>query len=201
MKNVLGKIFLAITFTWFFSFQVLAFDSACSRPTELTCDYYANCVENYLPCGSKGYALGYGKLYCQRFLDTSYTTYQADLWRDETLLCLQRELSLFVFFSPYEIKSCSNIKKNAYESHADCYVHPNRSHPELSICYLSPADLKLTTQNIKAVDMLRWRGLKQMSRVARLCLELLSKNRAIPNSYGVSTEQQKALWQSMLKIE
>lgn len=180
---------------------IWGFDSNCSRPTDLSCDYYNNCVENYLSCGPKGYALGYGKVYCQRFLDTNYTTYQAELWRDATLLCLQRELSLFVFFSPYEMKTCSSIMKYAYGTHANCYVSPNRSRSELSICYLSPVDIKITTHNLKLVDVFRWYGLRQMAQVAKLCLELFNKNKTNPYLPGNSLEEQKIFWESMLIAE
>ncbi|HAZ14896.1 MAG: hypothetical protein A2X86_21200 [Bdellovibrionales bacterium GWA2_49_15] len=195
MKTILSKVFLVAISLCFLCSPSWSFDSTCSRPTDLSCEYYSRCVENYLACGADGYSIGYGKRYCQRFLDTSYSTYQGDLWRDETLLCLQRELSLFVFFSPYEIKSCSTIKKYAYETHANCYVRPNRGRPELSICYLSPLDVKLTTQNLRAVDVLRWNGLKQMAQVAKLCLELLNNGKASLSS--VSVEDQKDFWKSM----
>ncbi len=185
-------LFVAILFM--FSLQVFAVEPACSRPTELNCDYYQNCVESYLSCGSGGYALGYGRFYCQRFLDTNYTTYVGDQWRDATLLCLQRELSLFLYFTPYRTKTCPIIKKYAYETHANCYVRPEQGRPELSICYLPPADVLLTTQNLKAVDILRWGGLKQMAQVARLCLDLLNHTKAM----GPTLEEQKVLWQSIL---
>ena len=33
------------------------------------CDFYSQCVETRIPCGSSGYSLGYGERYCNLFED------------------------------------------------------------------------------------------------------------------------------------
>ena len=36
---------------------------------EGNCDFYPQCVETRIPCGSSGYSLGYGEKYCHIFAD------------------------------------------------------------------------------------------------------------------------------------
>ena len=36
---------------------------------EGNCDFYPQCVETRIPCGTSGYALNYGERYCTRFTD------------------------------------------------------------------------------------------------------------------------------------
>ena len=40
----------------------------CSQLAESgDCTFYSSCVENRIPCGELGYALNYGKRYCEAF--------------------------------------------------------------------------------------------------------------------------------------
>jgi hypothetical protein len=145
---------------------------SCVNPEPNTCDYYSQCLEKYLPCGAKGYALGYGKRYCHRFLRENRFSAQGEIWRNATLICLQRELAFRDWDS--DPLTCREIKDFAFDSHPVCYTQPG-----VSVCELDVPDLKLILNTIDGPDFLSLRGLKQMKAVARICLKHLQRH---PNS-------------------
>ena len=43
-----------------------------SLAASANCSFYDVCIEDVMPCGSSGYAKGYGEKYCQRFDEPEY---------------------------------------------------------------------------------------------------------------------------------
>ena len=83
-----------------------------------TCDFYL-CQEQKNPCGLDGYNLTFGYKYCSgsKFkLLNEMTTPLGKSWVSDVFQCLQkRNLTL-------STNVCSEIKKESYDSHPDCYV-------------------------------------------------------------------------------
>lgn len=115
---------------------VHAGSEVCTKPKSNQCGFYRECVEQTFKCGSRGYPLGYGEKYCQRFNALSSGDLSRDglVWRDATLLCLQKEIAnLFVTSSP--VRSCETMRDYAFKSHVRCYTQPFAS-----ICKLPVTD-------------------------------------------------------------
>lgn len=145
---------------------------SCLNPEPNTCDYYSQCLEKAIPCGANGYALGYGQRYCQRFLKESRFSGKGEIWRDATLICLQRELAFRDWGSdPF---TCREIKDFAFDSHPVCYTQPG-----VTVCDLGVSDLNLIFTTIDGPDLLSLRGIKQIKAVAKICLNHLKRH---PNS-------------------
>ena len=47
-------------------------DKSVKHVLEGDCEFYPKCVESAKECGLKGYALGYGYKYCNRFTENIY---------------------------------------------------------------------------------------------------------------------------------
>jgi len=153
--------------------------SGCYQPSEVSCDFYRGCLESHQSCGSEGYAIGYGKKYCERFLalNTPYAHTKSLLsrqglnWRNSTLLCLQQELVPILSKEPYE-HPCSDIKTHAYNSHPKCYTLP-----ENSICDLPLSDWRVILSTVDFGDTLSLDGIKQAKAVLLTCTFALRDER------------------------
>ncbi len=149
---------------------VFAQDLSCMNPTTVSCDFYEKCVESKFACGASGYAIGYGKKYCQEFikLNTVNSNYgllsgQGLSWRNSTLMCLQKELGQFLFTSNSSI-SCSGISNYAFDSHVNCYTLPN-----YSICDLPVSDWKIISSIPSGQDLLSIQSAKQIGKILLTC--------------------------------
>lgn len=87
-----------------------------------TCDYYL-CAEQKSPCGLDGYNLGFGFKYCsgsQFQLAGEMKTIQGQQWVQNVFQCLQKQS--FLNAKKNQNKTCENIKKDAFDSHPNCYA-------------------------------------------------------------------------------
>jgi hypothetical protein len=172
------------------SSQLLAQNSLppnCFNPTDLSCHFYHECVETVSPCGEDGYALGYGEKYCERFLLDDNFSANGKKWRDQTLLCLQRQLVPVVVT---EIKTpasyeCHEITNIAFNSHPHCYTGDGPG--TISICQLPLSDLRIIKHTIYRRDLYSSRSLRQIRQVAKTCVaQILFGFRNIPTPQGPS---------------
>lgn len=98
------------------------------------CNWYLNCLEKKIPCGTSGYAMGYGYFFCNRFIKYGYLLDQQGLkWRDHVMICLQKVLLPYLQ-SNHSLPTCNQIKEIAFHSHEGCYTTMNGY---TSICNLS----------------------------------------------------------------
>src|SRR5205085_265974 len=104
-------VFFTLTF-------LCSFISLAQGPSEDNCDFYDE-VEQQYQCGSKGYALSYGKKYCQRYLSVE-TNMSSDVqeWFPKVRFCLQKYLD----DNFDNIRDCEELRHKAIGSHFNCYV-------------------------------------------------------------------------------
>ena len=128
MKTIFG---LAILFA--------SFSSQAYCPSSYSsCDYYV-CAEQHDPCGPKGYWMGWGHRFCQKFLDKEdQFSFEAAQWLRENRNCLQARAEEIT-----ERSQCSGIRKGAMESHVACYV-------DTGFCELSLSDKASILWNLRA---------------------------------------------------
>jgi hypothetical protein len=87
-----------------------------------SCDYYL-CAERKSPCGLDGYNLGFGFKYCSgsKFqLAGEMKTVEGQKWVQSVFQCLQRQS--FIDAQSGQNNSCESLKKNAFNSHPNCYA-------------------------------------------------------------------------------
>ena len=60
----MDKLFFALFLT---SIPVLHAQDCAQLAAHGDCSFYRQCVEDRVPCGTSGYAIGYGEEYCKRF--------------------------------------------------------------------------------------------------------------------------------------
>ncbi|CEM01511.1 unnamed protein product [Vitrella brassicaformis CCMP3155] len=112
----------------------------CSAPERGSCAYYTECVEQTVPCGQDGYALGYGNYFCEKFrTQADAFTPKGQTWFFDTMSCLQSAL----VSADVSTLSCAAIRDTAFGSHAQCYYSPSMSS---SICSLGLHDLLSVTR-------------------------------------------------------
>ena len=126
------------------------------------CKFYS-CIEKKSECGNDGYALGYGKPYCELFASEKRLSSEGKKWRDQTLICLQEKL-IPVLFNNYN--KCAEIKNNSFNSHTDCYINNGA----VSVCNLPLTD-KLIILGIIKKDLITYEGLKQSLSTGLSCLK------------------------------
>ena len=88
------------------------------------CSFYSNFLEAKFKCGPKGYPIGYGYKYCNRFLEKyEIFTSSAQRWVSGTLLCLKKQLLVpLIYHDERDKKSCDLINEEAFKSHVNCYI-------------------------------------------------------------------------------
>jgi hypothetical protein len=87
-----------------------------------SCDYYL-CAENKSPCGLDGYNIGFGFKYCSgsKFkLAREMKTVEGQQWVQSVFQCLQKQS--FSDVQAGRNNSCDGLKKNAFDSHPNCYA-------------------------------------------------------------------------------
>eukprot|EP00122_Pirum_gemmata_P004933 Pgem_evm1s4495 len=125
-----------------------------SNPLQTTCEYY-QCVSERHPCGSNGYAEGYGGKYCKRFqeLKPNLST-KGQRWVELTTQCLQSEFS--AFYEGDNSKSCDVLSKKAFDSHPKCYTQTGAN-----VCDLPFLDIWKVGNTPDKLDLVKWSGMKQ----------------------------------------
>lgn len=114
----------------------------CCYSPEGNCSWYRECLEARYPCeGTEdGYAIEYGEKFCNLFSSASnYNDFSTDgrAWIDGVRRCLQ--LALVPSLMPWSSRTCGDIRRAAFTSHAECYLAPASGAP--SACELSWSDL------------------------------------------------------------
>ncbi|WP_394822603.1 hypothetical protein [Pendulispora albinea] len=126
------------------------------------CAFYA-CLEAAHPCGSDGYALGYGAKYCARFMGQTKLSERGNAWRNATMACLQSALVPIADLAG--AVSCRTVTDSAFASHARCYTQPGHS-----ICALPMDDIWTILRTLDA-DALSLRAANQIRSVLSTCLD------------------------------
>lgn len=124
------------------------FSEDCSRymgmEGEAACEFY-RCREANTghACGSRGYYLGYGLKYCERFsrLLRPRLSDPGKRWLDRTRLYLMEYIHRNV---PWDAP-CANVKQSAFDSHPGCYVRGG-------ICFLPSSDWMKILEIIDSAD-------------------------------------------------
>jgi len=102
----------------------------CYSPRGDNCDWYRNCLEVRYPCQNSpdGYAIEFAEMFCklysERFNDFSST---GRAWINAVRKCLQ--VSMVPFMRPWVVKTCADIKREAFNSHPNCYLSPGSGAP------------------------------------------------------------------------
>ena len=112
----------------------------CYSPRGEDCSWYRECLERRYQCQGTddGYAIEYAEKFCNLFAN-NYNDFSNDsrAWIDGVRKCLQVALvpSLRLFVR----KTCRDIRRDAFNSHPECYENPASGAP--GICELSCADV------------------------------------------------------------
>src|SRR5271155_2647019 len=102
----------------------------CTNPPR-NCDFYDDCLEASIPCGSNGYALEFGEPNCLQFLaNIDDFTSEGQAFVYATMSCLQRALIPYINCD----ETCAAIQSTAFASHPSCYISSG-------FCELSSCDL------------------------------------------------------------
>ena len=69
--KMVSLLALSITLVLFTAHHgiIVAADNCQDMAAKGICSFYPQCVESRFPCGSNGYALGYGNKYCNIFVE------------------------------------------------------------------------------------------------------------------------------------
>ncbi|MCF6230869.1 MAG: DUF4157 domain-containing protein [Gammaproteobacteria bacterium] len=109
-----------------------------------SCEFY-RCREanNECACGSRGYYMGYGFKYCNRFNrhTRSRLSRAGQRWLDKTTRCLQAYIDNSI---PWNTP-CDAVKNRAFSSHPSCYVRSG-------ICFLPISDWNVILSTIAISD-------------------------------------------------
>ena len=149
----------------------------CVNPTLPDCEFYTKCVEATCKCGfssSSGYALSYGKKYCELFKGETNFSAQGKKWRDSTLRCLQEKLVSELPTSPDRC-DCADLQQKAFRSHVECYTRS-----EASICDLPISDAVVLNRLIDNSNKFDTEGIRAISGVGKVCLLQSAKDMTNP---------------------
>lgn len=144
--------------------------SECASPVRGQCSFYADCLEARYHCGPTGYPLGYGEVYCNKFVaDESLLSSKGQKWMLDTMECLQDTLVPEATGAPDAVQTCAQLDDKAFNSHPGCYV-------DNGLCWLSFSDwfsivkivgVKTLVGNIEAAN--------ETARAAGGCLDVYAQ--------------------------
>ncbi|CAF2611296.1 unnamed protein product [Rotaria sp. Silwood2] len=60
-------------------------------------------------------------------------------WQHSVRVCLQKKM--LAYLQSDSSATCSEIKKQGFDSHTSCYLQPDPNHSELSFCHLPSQDI------------------------------------------------------------
>jgi Stanniocalcin family. len=136
----------------------------CANPSRDSCSFYADCLESQYHCGPAGYPIGYGQKFCQKFSDRrSELSPSGQTWMLDTMHCLQT--ALIPEATGEMNKTCDEVRKKAFGTHAECYV-------DTGVCML-PLEDWLAIVDIVDVKTLfaSWDAFDASVKVGVRCLE------------------------------
>lgn len=141
----------------------------CVNTSTPGCGVYAGCFAKLCDCAASPYEyfIGYGKKYCEAFLNLPGLSDAGRRWRDTTLRCLQETI---VPQLPSDSSSstcdCKVMQVKAFDSHVACYTEPGAS-----ICALPASDwAKILAATDPVKGLADQKNRKQMLEVASICL-------------------------------
>lgn len=149
--------------------------ASCNTPMVGHCGFYSACLERALPCGEDGYALGFGERFCTGFRNADLSE-KGTSWATGVMGCLQRALIPRVVQAgafttiPESPAVCSALEEEGFASHPACYTHPDHS-----ICFLPPRDLKTVLATIGAQELFTKRTSAQILQTIGICLGQVTK--------------------------
>lgn len=157
------------------------------------CLYYSETAEQLLQCGPRGYPLGFGQKYCQRFskLGPDTLTPRGLRWRDAARSCLIEAFGGFID-EPAQPPGCQEVKRMAFDSHPPCYTEV-----QPSFCLLPPSDVLAIIRVVEPVDALSPLATRQNIRIASRCLTEW-KGRAKEDARAAARVE---FWRSVLQIQ
>lgn len=130
LRNQYGDLFTSsLITTW--THKMFSERTSCDSLIG-SCDYYL-CAEKKSPCGLDGYNLGFGFKYCSgsKFkLAGEMKTVEGQQWVQSVFQCLQRQS--FIDAQSGKNNSCDSLKKNAFDSHPNCYAQAGFCNLKLS---------------------------------------------------------------------
>jgi hypothetical protein len=144
--------------------------ASCETPLELDCSYYGACLDKAIPCGTEGYALGFGEKYCTAFRAAPLSA-AGKKWVTRVMGCLQTALVPDVLAAgefakaPASQAKCKEVFDRAFDSHPGCYTAK-----EGSICFLPPSDLATVLKTIGLKEILTRRTGGQMATTVGICV-------------------------------
>jgi hypothetical protein len=128
-----------------------------------TCDYYL-CQEMKNPCALDGYNLSYGYKYCSdskfKLLNQMHTELGKS-WVTDVFQCLQMKNFTNTLALSKDTNFCSNVSKQSFDSHPDCYV-------SAGFCKLKGSE-KIRIFNIIKKEILSARTITQGFEVIKKC--------------------------------
>lgn len=133
----------------------------CSAPLDNDCSFYNDCIEASIPCGPKGYSLGFGGRYCQKFRDHAKEfSLDGNTWITKVMKCLQTEM-IPVVFKKVPVKTCADLQTFGFNVHGGCYINTG-------ICDLPAVDLSRIVMIIRG-EVLNPTSFPTMREVAAYC--------------------------------
>ena len=118
---------------------------------------FYRCAEHWADhgagCGERGYLLGYGARYAERFVNETRPrmSTRGKQWIDDVLVCLQEELRAAIGVGT----SCEDIRTTAFDQHPGCYI-------DSGACALPVFDLVRVVRTIELGDWLGADALRQV---------------------------------------
>ncbi len=169
-----------------------------------SCEYYQCLEEQVLTCGDEGYAVGYGKKYCEKFSSMQFAPHRTRLeeeafpalgpvWRDRVRSCLMNELEGFL--EEKAPLTCQGLRDFAFGSHPDCYTRSP------SFCDLSLENATRVGLTIDPATILRAESITQIRQTAAICVESLTQRIEQAPSFAVKLQLKHArgLWRLVAK--
>jgi hypothetical protein len=126
-------------------------------------EFYA-CAERWVGdgqgCGAKGYLLGYGQRYAEKFYVQTRPRMSAKgkVWLDHVLVCLQTDLREAIDIDT----SCDDIRRTAFDQHPHCYA-------ESGFCTLPLRDVLQVPATIDGNDLFSRDGFRQLLGIIPEC--------------------------------
>ena len=142
----------------------------CYSPDGHDCSWYRDCLEKKHPCTGQqaDYAIKFAEKFCFLYKDNyNLFSVKGQEWIDGVRKCLQ--VALVPIIRPYFKGNCQDIKKQAFDSHAACYVNPGFG--ASSICDLNCRDWLSVFWTIKTSFWTSdgWRTLTGIKKISSKC--------------------------------
>lgn len=170
LKNEYGAAFASEAIkTWIP--QVISKSGSCDRFIG-SCDFYL-CQEQKNECGLDGYNLGFGFKYCTKSKFELFDAMKTSLgksWVTNVFQCLQQasQQKSILSILNNDVRSCEQIKLDAFDSHPDCYV-------DSGFCSLKFSE-KLNIFKLIKKEIFKSETLQQGRKLLHLChLEKVEK--------------------------